>query len=157
MTDPLLINKIDEIETTYQSQYGSAAGVPDWLIVKLLHAPDGSLPLAAVSVSATDVRNILIRHGDYAKIELQASSATELENKLLALSALSVVNLITTIDFTDPQVLTDFTSNINKLVANETITSESVFEITSLINQQQSWSKYYNIPVTSQIIAEARK
>jgi hypothetical protein len=157
MTDPLLLTKIDEIEIAYEPQYGSKASVPDWLIVNLLNASDSSFPLSPSLVTATDIRTILIRNSDYAKIELQAVSAVELDDKLLALTALSVVNLITTIDFTDPQVLIDFTSNINKLVVDGIVTPQSVIEINALINQQQSWAQYHEISVTSQIIAEARK
>lgn len=156
MIDPLLLAKIEEIEVEYKSQYGSKASVPDWLIVQLLNAPDALLPLAPVLVAATAVRTVLIRHGDYAKIELQSTTATDFEKRLLALSALAVTNLITVIDFQDPQVLSDFTTNLNALVVDGTISMESAAEINNLINQQQSWAQYHNISVTPQVIAEAR-
>lgn len=156
MIDPLLLAKIEEIEVEYKSQYGSKASVPDWLIVQLLNAPDALLPLAPVLVAATAVRTVLIRHGDYAKIELQSTTATDFEKRLLALSALAVTNLITVIDFQDPQVLSDFTTNLNALVVDGTISMESAAEINNLINQQQSWAQYHNINVTPQVIAEAR-
>lgn len=156
MTDPLLLAKIDETEVAYESQYGSKEAVPDWLIVQLLNAPDASLPLAPTTVMATAIRTILIRHGDYAKIELQSSSATDPQDKLLALAALSVINLITVIDFQDPQVLADFTSNMTQLAADGTVSTQSVAEINALINQQQSWAQYHGISVTPQVIAEAR-
>lgn len=156
MIDPLLLAKIEEIEVEYKSQYGSKASVPDWLIVQLLNAPDALLPLAPVLVAATAVRTVLIRHGDYAKIELQSTTATDFEKRLLALSALAVTNLITVIDFQNPQVLSDFTTNLNALVVDGTISMESAAEINNLINQQQSWAQYHNINVTPQVIAEAR-
>lgn len=156
MTDPLLLAKIDEIEIAYEPQYGSKEAVPDWLIVQLLNAPDASLPLTPTTVMATAIRTILIRHSDYAKIELQSTSATELPDRLLALAALSVINLITVIDFQDPQVLADFTANMNELVSQGTISVESATEINNLINQQQSWAQYHGISVTPQVIAEAR-
>lgn len=156
MTDPLLTAKIEEIEIAYEPQYGSKEAVPDWLMVQLLNAPDASLPLAPTAVMASAIRTILIRHSDYAKIELMATTSTDIQDKLLGLAALSVVNLINVIDFQDPQVLADFNDNMTQLVAYGTVSLDSVNEINNLINQQQSWAQYHNIPVTPQVIAEAR-
>lgn len=156
MTDPLLQAKIVEVELEYASQYGSPEQVPDWLIVRVLNAPSDEYPPAPSVVSATLIRNILVKNSDYAKIQIQSENSEDLVKRERALSALAVVNLIGQIDFNVSQILNAFQTSMQLLMQDEVVSLESANEINGLIYQLQSWAQYHSILVDPTVIAEAR-
>lgn len=124
-------------------------------IVAALNAPDISLPLRRADMATADLREKLLRTGEWAAVVLAATDA-EPEARKAAITLRDTINDTAMIRASEPAIYAATHSLLSGLVAAGVLTGATKDALMALADRPQSWAAANGVDVTVRSVALAR-